>query len=183
MCTNVAQACRAARRLRVQTDLWPIIPGWDLFWESLESTMSYNAKRLSVSVPRPVSTISVGCRSSSNLYANRSVSVAASALWRLPLVYLVMNIIRICAITGQPLSASAHQHLTQHSTSVLSVYQSALKQRLSSRLARVCHDIIFCPVFEPSSRSHCTQQRESRVVEAQSVCTCVWPSHIVKCVL
>lgn len=41
------------------------------------------------------------CRSSGSLYANTSVSVAASALWRLPLVYLVMNIIRIAAITGQ----------------------------------------------------------------------------------
>ena len=40
------------------------------------------------------------CRSSSSLSDNDSVSVAASALWRLPLVYIVLNIIRIFAITG-----------------------------------------------------------------------------------
>lgn len=45
-----------------------------------------------------------GCRSSSSLYANNSLSVAASALWRLPLVYLVLNFIRIAAVMGKLLS-------------------------------------------------------------------------------
>jgi len=54
--------------------------------------------------PKPCATnpyLFPGCRSSSSLYANNSLSVAASALWRLPLVYLVLNFIRIAAIMGK----------------------------------------------------------------------------------
>ncbi len=48
-------------------------------------------------------TYAAECRSSSSLYSDNSVSVAASALWRLPLVYVVLNVIRILAITGKQL--------------------------------------------------------------------------------
>lgn len=58
-----------------------------------------------------------GCRSSSSLYADNSVSVAASALWRLPLVYLVLNIIRIAAIMGK-----------QHFSNVLAHFSAPFQQ-------------------------------------------------------
>ena len=61
--------------------------------------------------PMITTQLAVLCRSSGSLYSNTSVSVAASALWRLPLVYLVMNVIRIGAIMGQ---SSALINLLRH---------------------------------------------------------------------
>ena len=77
------------------------------------------------------------CRSSGDLYANTSVSVAASALWRLPLVYLVMNIIRIAAITGEPCPQPVHLHIISTATILMSF---ALNLVTCVRVHTLCPD-------------------------------------------
>ena len=42
-----------------------------------------------------------GCRAGQDIYRSQDTARAAGALWRLPLVYIVMNIIRTLAIVGE----------------------------------------------------------------------------------
>ena len=67
-------------------------------WQVMQNLLVVSHQRRRGAMQKEVA---VNCRSSSSLYANNSISVAASALWRLPLVYLVLNIIRVLAITGE----------------------------------------------------------------------------------
>ena len=75
----------------------------------------------------------IECRSSSSLYADNSLSVAASALWRLPLVYLVLNFIRIAAIMGDLFLPHLQSALDCMSYTFLAVAATLL-------LLLLCHD-------------------------------------------
>ena len=89
--------------------------------------------------PKPYATnpyLFPGCRSSSSLYANNSLSVAASALWRLPLVYLVLNFIRIAAIMGKQLLSNFSAHFS-------AIFQK-LFNRFSANIDQFCSKCRIC---------------------------------------